>query len=70
MSTRTTCVPAPGSFCWYEVNVPDPAKAAAFYGAMFGWTTQEVPIGDFLYETDRQGKRKKQKSKLVEVPGY
>ena len=49
MSTRTTCVPAPGSFCWYEVNVPDPAKAAAFYGAMFGWTTQEVPIGDFLY---------------------
>ena len=29
-----------GSFIWYELMTPDPAGAAAFYGAVVGWTIQ------------------------------
>ncbi len=32
-----------GTPCWVDVMVPDPAKAAAFYGSLFGW---HVPPGD------------------------
>jgi uncharacterized protein len=28
----------PGAFCWADLNTPDPAKAAAFYTQIFGWT--------------------------------
>lgn len=28
----------PGSFIWYELMTPDPDGAAAFYGAVVGWT--------------------------------
>lgn len=28
----------PGSFIWYELMTPDPDGAAAFYGAIVGWT--------------------------------
>jgi predicted enzyme related to lactoylglutathione lyase len=30
----------PGVPCWIELGAPDPAAAAAFYGALFGWTVQ------------------------------
>ncbi|MEZ4322158.1 MAG: VOC family protein [Myxococcota bacterium] len=37
--------PANGQFCWYTVAVGDPAKAKAFYGALFGWECLEMSMG-------------------------
>jgi len=33
----------PGSFCTAVLRTRDPERAAAFYGALVGWTSQEVP---------------------------
>jgi len=35
----------PGTFCWTELSTPDAAGAKAFYGELFGWATNEVPMG-------------------------
>ncbi len=35
----------PGTFCWVELATRDRAAAAAFYGAVFGWGTNESPMG-------------------------
>jgi hypothetical protein len=35
----------PGHFCWSELLTTDPAGAAAFYGALLGWTTSEWDLG-------------------------
>lgn len=37
---------APGTPCWIELVTPDRDRAAAFYGALFGWTTT-APEADF-----------------------
>jgi hypothetical protein len=34
---------APGTPSWVDVGSPDPAGAAAFYGALFGWASEEGP---------------------------
>jgi uncharacterized protein len=34
---------APGAFCWVELATTDTVAAKAFYAALFGWTTQDVP---------------------------
>ncbi len=39
----------PGTLCWTELHTSDPAAAASFYQAVFGWVTQDVPMGDFNY---------------------
>ena len=39
----------PGTLCWTELHTADPAAAASFYRAVFGWETQEVPMGAFNY---------------------
>jgi uncharacterized protein len=39
----------PGTLCWTELHTPDPAAAASFYSAVFGWAAQDVPMGDFNY---------------------
>ena len=36
---------APGTFCWADLGTPDAAAAKRFYIAMFGWTTEERPMG-------------------------
>jgi len=36
----------PGSFCWMELLAADTEKAKAFYGELFGWTTNDVPGPD------------------------
>jgi predicted enzyme related to lactoylglutathione lyase len=38
-----------GSLAWTELHTTDPAAAVAFYGDVFGWTVQEMPMGDFNY---------------------
>jgi uncharacterized protein len=42
MVTRDTPWPA-GTPCWVDVGVNDIGKAAAFYGALFGWTVLPGP---------------------------
>jgi uncharacterized protein len=34
---------APGTPSWVDIGTPDPAGAAAFYGALFGWESEEGP---------------------------
>ncbi|MFI1253717.1 VOC family protein [Streptomyces netropsis] len=34
----------PGSLCWTELYTTDAAGAKAFYGGLFGWTTQDMPM--------------------------
>jgi predicted enzyme related to lactoylglutathione lyase len=33
----------PGIPSWVDIGSPDPAATAAFYGAIFGWTSEEGP---------------------------
>lgn len=42
-----------GAFSWCELTTPDPAGAAAFYGALFGWQVQPpMPhMGDYRLAT-------------------
>jgi predicted enzyme related to lactoylglutathione lyase len=36
-------VNTPGALTWNDLVTPDPAAAAEFYEALFGWTTEELP---------------------------
>jgi uncharacterized protein len=54
-------VNAPCSWNWSNLHTPDPARAAAFYGAVFGWATADAfgslmarlpAYGDLLEERD------------------
>src|SRR3546814_17435780 len=49
----------PGVPCWVDTNQPDPAKAAEFYGGLFGWQLEEsMPDGaegSYLNATIRGG---------------
>ena len=35
----------PGSFCWIELSTTDQGAAKKFYGALFGWSVIDAPIG-------------------------
>jgi predicted enzyme related to lactoylglutathione lyase len=40
----------PGTFCWMELATTDPPAAMEFYGRLFGWTPEDVPLGlDTIY---------------------
>lgn len=39
----------PNSLCWTELHSTDPAGAKAFYQSVFGWSSQDMPMGDFTY---------------------
>ena len=36
---------APGSFCWIELGTTDQNAAKSFYGSLFGWSPNDVPMG-------------------------
>jgi predicted enzyme related to lactoylglutathione lyase len=36
---------SPGEFCWIELATSDWKKAKQFYTSLFGWTTNEMPMG-------------------------
>lgn len=38
-----TTIPA---FVWFDYVTPDAKKAQGFFGELFNWKTQEVPVGD------------------------
>jgi uncharacterized protein len=35
----------PGDFCWFELATTDQAAAKQFYEALFGWASNDMPIG-------------------------
>lgn len=36
-----------GTVGWFDLTVPDAGKVKDFYSAVVGWTTSEVPMGDY-----------------------
>jgi len=40
-----------GSFCWIELATSDQAAAKNFYGALFGWAPNDMPMGPDAYYT-------------------
>jgi predicted enzyme related to lactoylglutathione lyase len=42
-------VNAPGALTWNELGTPDLDGSAAFYGGLFGWTTEPIEGGDMPY---------------------
>jgi uncharacterized protein len=46
-------VTEPGTLSWTELYTRDPAAGASFYAGVFGWATQEMPMGDFTYTVIR-----------------
>ena len=36
----------PGAWSMSRLDTPDPERAAAFYGALFGWTTETFELGE------------------------
>ena len=37
--------PVAGTFCWSEVDTTDQRAAVKFYGTLFGWSVDELPMG-------------------------
>ena len=35
-----------GTFSWVDLATPDAAAAKEFYGKLFGWSFEDVPVGD------------------------
>ena len=55
MSQATQSPPTTGEFCWYEINTPDLEAAKKFYGDVFGWTFEEIPMDGFNYPLLHKG---------------
>jgi uncharacterized protein len=49
-------VNAPGALTWNDLVTPDPDGAVSYYGALFGWTAEEIP-GAGGYRVIRNGER-------------
>lgn len=47
--TGVKVVREPGALCWSELTTRDPAKASAFYTALFGWTGKGSNAGGMEY---------------------
>ncbi len=57
-SIGAECVNEPGTLTWNELHVGDPEAAAGFYSQLFGWTTQDIDMGDGrTYRTVYNGER-------------
>jgi uncharacterized protein len=39
----------PGTFCWADLTTTDQDAAKTFYGGLFGWEAEDMPIGDGAY---------------------
>jgi predicted enzyme related to lactoylglutathione lyase len=42
---------APGSFCWVELGTTNAKAAKAFYGSLFGWQPNDMPMGPDQFYT-------------------
>ena len=45
----------PNAFVHVELNTTDVDKAKAFYGKLFAWTLEDVPMGDSSYTVIKVG---------------
>jgi Predicted enzyme related to lactoylglutathione lyase len=45
----------PGALCWNELCTRDPARAGAFYGDLFGWGREAMPMPGFEYTVVKRG---------------
>ena len=56
MSERTSH--KPGTFCWVDLSTSDADAAKSFYGALFGWEFEDMPVGEGMTYTmaRKQGK--------------
>jgi predicted enzyme related to lactoylglutathione lyase len=37
---------SPGTFCWVDLTTTDAAGSKQFYSDLFGWTAEDVPVGE------------------------
>jgi hypothetical protein len=44
---------APGTFSWTDLATTDPDAAKAFYGALFGWQAEDMPVPGGYYSMQR-----------------
>ena len=44
-----------GAVSWTELTTPDPAAAQAFYGALFGWRFEAMPMREGSYHVIKLG---------------
>jgi uncharacterized protein len=44
-----------GAFSWAELVTSDPIAAVAFYGRLFGWTSQDMDMGGGSYHVVKAG---------------
>jgi predicted enzyme related to lactoylglutathione lyase len=42
----------PGKIVWHDLVTPDPSRAKAFYGALLGWTFEQLSDGYWLARND------------------
>lgn len=49
--------PVAGTFCWNELMTRDAAAAKAFYGSLFGWKMNDMPMGQGVYTLLRKGSK-------------
>ncbi|HYM55487.1 MAG TPA: VOC family protein [Solirubrobacteraceae bacterium] len=48
----------PGTFCWVDLTTTDQAAAKEFYGGLFGWEAEDMPVGEgVFYSMQRLGGR-------------
>jgi hypothetical protein len=47
MSERTQY--PPGAFCWTDLTTTDQEAAKAFYGGLFGWEAEDMPVDDGVF---------------------
>ncbi len=46
----------PGAFCWVDLATTDPEGAKAFYGELFGWQAEDMPVDEEMtYAVQRLG---------------
>jgi len=46
-------VTIPNTLCWTELHTTNPTTAKAFYTEVFGWVTEDIPMGGFTYTVVR-----------------
>ena len=47
----------PGIFSWNELMTRDAGASAKFYTTLFGWTREDMDMGDFTYTMFKSGER-------------
>jgi predicted enzyme related to lactoylglutathione lyase len=45
---------APGTFSWVDLTTTDQDAAKEFYGGLFGWEAQDIPVGEGAYYSMQQ----------------